>query len=291
MRLLTWNLYLGASLDPVTGARSADELPGRVDEVWADVAASDPPARLRAIARAIRDAAPDAAALQEVARWEGPRTYDFLALLLAELPGYQVAAEVVNFGGALPGAASGVVSLVDRGVLLARDGLEVRDARGARLDAAVRLPAAGGELEVPRGLVSAAVAGVRVVGVHLELAHLPELAAVHEAQAAELAALAVAEPLPLALLGDLNARPGAGAHALLGAAGLADAWAALYPADPGFTCCEARSLRNERSSLFERIDHLLVRGLAPRAAWRVGQAPEGGRWPSDHRGVVVELEG
>jgi endonuclease/exonuclease/phosphatase family metal-dependent hydrolase len=295
VRLMTRNLYVGASLDPVLGAASLDALGAAVDEVWGEVAASDPPGRMAAIAEEIAGAAPDVVALQEVARWEAAgAAHDFLALLLARLPGYRAAAVVENFGGALPGARAGLVSIRDRGALLVRDGVEVEDARGHRFGAAGRLGTPAGGVDVPRGCVSATVRAdgveARVFGVHLELAHVPDAALVHRAQAAELAAALRAEPRPAAVMGDLNARPGVGAHAVLRAAGLDDAWTAVHGEDPGLTCCERRSLRNERSTLFERIDHVLVRGLRARAAFRTGLArAANGLWPSDHAGVVVEL--
>jgi exonuclease III len=92
--------------------------------------------------------------------------------------------------------------------------------------------------------------------------------------------------------GDLNARPGAGGHAVLLAAGYADAWAEVHGDVGGFTCCH--QLASPGTRLSERIDHLLVRGLAVRDAWTTGADPEARagarRWPSDHAGVVADLE-
>jgi endonuclease/exonuclease/phosphatase (EEP) superfamily protein YafD len=93
-----------------------------------------------------------------------------------------------------------------------------------------------------------------------------------------------AERLPVAVLGDLNSRPGQGAHAALVAAGLADAGASVGP-----TCCESRTLRNARTALDHRIDHVLLRGLTASAARRISSRTASGLWSSDHAGVVVDL--
>jgi hypothetical protein len=65
--------------------------------------------------------------------------------------------------------------------------------------------------------------------------------------------------------------------------------------DPGFTCCQATNLLNPTSTLTERVDLVLTRG-----PFRLGKAPlvgdeasdrlASGLWPSDHAGVVVNLE-
>jgi endonuclease/exonuclease/phosphatase family metal-dependent hydrolase len=290
VRVLTWNLYLGASLDPITGARSVEELPERVDEVWSAARASEPLHRMAAVAAAIEAEQPDAVAVQEAARWsvDGAVAFDFLALLLERLPGYRVAAEVATFGGALPGARSGVVGFEDRGAILVADGARVADARGARFATLARLPVASLELEVGRGWTGATVNGVRILAAHLELAHVPPLATVQREQARELASLASGEG-PLVLLGDLNSRPGAAAHARLVAAGLADAWGEVERR-PGHTCCQARDLSNDRSLLHERIDHVLVRGMRPRAARVLTARTPGGLWASDHAGLCVDLD-
>jgi endonuclease/exonuclease/phosphatase family metal-dependent hydrolase len=301
VRALTRNLYLGANLDPITGARDLAELPARVDEVWAEVVASDPAGRVEAIAGELEAAAPDVVAVQEAASWDGPgASFDLLALLLAGLERrgerYSLAAVVNTFGGALASSAGVPVAFQDRGAILVRDGVRIEAGEGRRYGAALRLVVAGAELEVPRGFASAVLCvdglRLRVLATHLELAHLPELAAVQAAQVAELAAVVRAERLPVLLLGDLNARPGVGAHAaLVGAAGagLTDA-AGLNVGDTGgYTCCESRALRNEASMLFERIDHVLVRGLVARRAGRTVSRTPSGLWSSDHAGVVVDL--
>jgi endonuclease/exonuclease/phosphatase family metal-dependent hydrolase len=95
----TYNMYFGANLTPLfTGS---DPLPAAT-AIWAEMQASDIPARARAVAELIADDAPDLVGLQEVSTWRSapasftpPQTfaptgpfvtdYDALALLLADL--------------------------------------------------------------------------------------------------------------------------------------------------------------------------------------------------------------
>jgi endonuclease/exonuclease/phosphatase family metal-dependent hydrolase len=302
---MTRNLYVGASLDPLAAASGAEELFARVDEIWAAVVASDPAARMAAVAREIAAAAPALVALQEAARWEaGPGGFDLLELLRGALGAlgarYRVVALGENFGGTLPGAASGPVTLRDRDVVLAAEGVEVADSRAARFGAAASVTVGGVAVEVPRGRASAVARldgrELRFVAAHLEIPIEPA-AAVQRAQVAELVAELAAEPLPVVLAGDLNTDPGrasSSAYDALRAAGLRDAWLEAGGDPRGDTCCQARDLRNPRSTLFERIDHVLLRGpLAGVAASRTGaverERTAAGLWPSDHAGVVVEL--
>jgi endonuclease/exonuclease/phosphatase family metal-dependent hydrolase len=88
-------------------------------------------------------------------------------------------------------------------------------------------------------------------------------------------------------------------------AGFEDAWAVSRgEAEGGFTCSRSSDLKNPNRRLDQRIDFVFFRGLGPAAptsdpggfpwveADVVGAAPEkgmspGGRWPSDHAGVVA----
>jgi hypothetical protein len=89
-------------------------------------------------------------------------------------------------------------------------------------------------------------------------------------------------------------------------AGFEDAWAASRgeAGQPGFTCSRSSDLRNPHRRLDQRIDFVFLRGPGPAApasdsegspwveADIVGTAQDkgmspGGRWPSDHAGVVA----
>ena len=132
------------------------------------------------------------------------------------------------------------------------------------------------------------------------------------AQAAELITRLAAAPLPrngeLVLAGDLNSAPtdrspGAGIvppYRLFLAAGYIDTWTAYKGAAPGLTCCQDADLRNDRSKLTDRIDHVLV-GTPPVLvldATRIGEnvadrtpasPTRPALWPSDHAGVSTRL--
>lgn len=73
-----------------------------------------------------------------------------------------------------------------------------------------------------------------------------------------------------------------------------DAWSALYPAAPGYTCCQAQLLDNPQSQLSQRLDLILTRGpIRPKTIALRGADPESkpatGLWPSDHAAVVARL--
>ncbi|MCX4692633.1 hypothetical protein [Streptomyces sp. NBC_01408] len=58
------------------------------------------------------------------------------------------------------------------------------------------------------------------------------------------------------------------------AAGFKDAWTATRHRHPGFACCQAPDLRNDTSSLTQRIDYVLFRGkITALRADRVGEVP------------------
>ena len=80
------------------------------------------------------------------------------------------------------------------------------------------------------------------------------------------------------------------------ATGYKDSWL-LWPATasrPGFTCCQAEDLRNQRSTLDQRIDMVFTHGK-PSFGWDllVGNTPfsktRSGLWPSDHAGLASAL--
>jgi endonuclease/exonuclease/phosphatase family metal-dependent hydrolase len=100
VKVMSRNLYLGASLTAALEADDTVELALAAQQIWATVAASDFPNRAKLLAKEIDAAKPDLVGLQEVALWradrtgsgpDGPQTpadeveYDFLELLLTQL--------------------------------------------------------------------------------------------------------------------------------------------------------------------------------------------------------------
>lgn len=128
---------------------------------------------------------------------------------------------------------------------------------------------------------------------HLE----PDAPPVQLAQARELTAGPGASPGPVVLIGDFNTWPderGRPTYAHLQAAGFADAWSAVGQG-PGLTHGHAPDLRNAEACFTSRLDLVLPRGpVVARAARLTGHEPRwrtpSGLWPSDHAGVVVQVE-
>ncbi|HLJ66058.1 MAG TPA: endonuclease/exonuclease/phosphatase family protein [Chloroflexota bacterium] len=129
--------------------------------------------------------------------------------------------------------------------------------------------------------------------VHVYDAHFSLSEAARLANARECAELVRTESgsLPSLLMGDLNARPDTppirfltGEPVIDGEAGdFADCWAAVHGDEPGFTYSSNRP--------YHRIDYVLARNLEGRiaAAHIVGGDPEDGVYPSDHLGIVVDI--
>lgn len=315
--VMSRNLYLGASLDPVFGATDLPTLFARAAAAWAQVQANDFHERAEALADEIAESEPALVGLQEVSLYQTrtlidptPRVaYDFLQILLDALhargleydavaTSTNAAAELFALAPGQPPTAGTFVRLTDRDVILARRGVRTANPQHATYAAALNIVTVGGPISVTRGWTSVDVEAkgetFRFVNTHLENAVKP----LQEAQAQELVALLAASSLPTILVGDLNS-PADGSftnsYASVLASGFSDPWSALHQRDPGFTCCQAENLRNPRSELDQRIDYVLLRGaIRPRDIFLVGEARRdrtaSGMWPSDHAGVVAALK-
>jgi endonuclease/exonuclease/phosphatase family metal-dependent hydrolase len=326
---MTRNLYLGTGLTGIVEAIASGDQAAIVRQAslaWANVQASQPEARMAAIADEIVEARPDVVGLQEVTLWStyafNPQTgqtvggptaaYDFLALLLDaladrgvryhEVPG----ATAENFssdpipvltGGAVPTTA---VQLEDRDVVLARAGVKTSHAQSGNFATILAPPAS--PIPIERGWGSVDVrtklAHYRFVNSHLEAFEDPLLEGIRVAQVAELFAAqdAIAQQygvLPEVYVGDYNtAAPTAPAYLALRGRPLADAWLEAG-SGPGLTCCTP--LRAPSLDLDTRIDLVLHTPgtVRTRAVEIVGDEPVslpgGVRWASDHMGVVATL--
>lgn len=322
--VMTRNLYLGADLAPILAA-SADILPVVVGDTWAAVQASDPEARMAAIADEIARTQPDLVGLQEASLWRtGSITapvatdvaFDFIALLVNALAArgeaYEVAGELVNLDVQLPGLTpQGLqnIRLTDRDAILVRAGHRARvrwsptDVQSAHFAVNVDVPTQFGSLTLLRGWASLDFSvdhtRARFVTTHLETVS----PLVQMLQAQELVAGPANTDVPLIFVCDCNSSAdgtGPDATPTYGAlldAGLADAWTATRRHDPGFTCCQAPDLTNVPSALNERIDLVLTRGdldaqnarlTGARLSDRTDGAPP--LWPSDHAGVAAKLK-
>jgi endonuclease/exonuclease/phosphatase family metal-dependent hydrolase len=121
--------------------------------------------------------------------------------------------------------------------------------------------------------------------------------AVNFAQAVALGVKVAVSPLPVIVVGDVNASAeGAGSptYDVLLDWGLGDAWTALHPHNPGLTW-GATPPSDRKLDLSQRSDLVLFEGaFEVDDAHLVGGRPSDrtpkGLWPSDHRGVVATLE-
>ena len=114
-------------------------------------------------------------------------------------------------------------------------------------------------------------------------------AAVRDAQRDEVLAWCDEAATPVVLVGDFNATPD-----VVGVpAPWRDAWS--HGHGPGATNGQEADLANHESTLSERIDYVFVRDADVVACRRIGHEPVDrstphGLWPSDHAGVVADLD-
>lgn len=326
LRVMTRNVYLGGNTGLVFGADFTD--PAAVvtaaATVWAQVQASDIPARATAVADEIEAARPHVVSLQEVFRFASSSglVLDWMDELEAEiarrdLP-YRTVAVQEATSATLPVSPGELVSFTDRIAVLVHEDLAVsavaQDTYAAELLLASAPPPIG-DVVIRRGWIrlSTTLRGAlhHVVATHLETQGIRPI---HDAQARELlGSVAAGLDGTTIVAGDLNSD----AQAQVGDpswtptydafldAGFADAWLRTPPGlrEVGVTCCQAPDLRNGPSLLDERIDFVLVRRAHPPGngiplAGQVRTEVVGeeqrdrlasGLWPSDHAGLVADI--
>ena len=318
VRVMTQNLYLGADLFAVANETNPQLVPVRVAQLYAAVEASDPAARMAAVAAEIVRVNPDLVGLQEVTTYAVQRpadnlpgsaatpatdvTFDFLDLLtdaLADLGAdYRVVSRSQNADVEFPATADGQtffdVRYQDEDVILARGGVTTGASTETRFDLLLTVPVGGVDQTFTRSFqsVPATANGVSFtfVNTHLEVGGDAE--PIQFVQATQLRTTVGALAGPVVVVGDINSDgngDGQSYRSLL--SDLTDA----APVGSAPTCCQAADLRNPASRLATRIDVVLYRGfqgvtetevVLDEPADRVG-----GLWPSDHAGVWAELRG
>lgn len=318
LTVMTYNVYVGSSADPLLSVENLGQVPGEVAKIYNNIMASDFPGRAVAIAKSIKTHQPHLIGLQEISliRRQSPGdlllggtisadevVLDFLKILMdalqAEGLNYQVAAQVENIDIEMPmimGTDLIDARLTDYNVILSRSDVEISNPMSANYENALTIEML--EFEVKRGYaaVDATVAGAtyRVVNTHLEVKRLSEEKNI--AQAQELVDVLSNETLPIILLGDFNTRAtdGAGYQIIL-SAGYIDVWQ-MDSEGTGNTCCQDDDILNEVSDLTARIDQIFVRNFPlpiSVVTHTVGDKPTdrlaSGLWPSDHAGVVAQL--
>jgi endonuclease/exonuclease/phosphatase family metal-dependent hydrolase len=308
IRVATYNLYLGADLELLLLDGSGTNDPqATFDEVRRQLEVTAFPGRVDALAAAIAREAPDLVGLQEVCLWcaDGEVLWDYEAELLAALArqgvGYEhvVGQRTFHGWGNIPSDAGDVrLDLAGSNTVLRRSDSKVTVGTTASglYGNAFTVPASGFDLEatLDRGWSAARCTtadGASFVFVDTHTEAYDDAA--RDIQRDELLSSLTDQAEAVVIVGDFNAVPGT-----IGMpAGFVDAWVAAGNPSEGpaaATCCQAGDLRNEESTLHERIDYVWVRGASVVSATRVGARPEGRTaeqlWPSDHAGVVAELE-
>ena len=317
VRVMSQNLYLGGDLFTLLQPScEGTAIVGCVAQLYGTIQASDPAARMAAVAAEIARVDPDLVGLQEVSTYyvQAPGdnqtgsptqatqvTFDFLDLLMDALADegadYRVVSVSQNSDVEFPATTNGTtffdVRYQDADVILARSDVETSGATAQSFQSLLTIPVGGVQQTFVRGYqsVRATVGGLDFTffNTHLEVGGQAE--PIQVLQASELLTPLGAATGPVVFVGDVNSNGNArGTSYQTLTVPLDDAFDA--GSDP--TCCQAADLRNGASELQTRIDVVLYRGFDGVAeAEVVLDEPSdrvGGLWPSDHAGVWAELE-
>lgn len=312
LRVMTWNIYFGADLDPLVNT-TPRELPERVTQVFNQFRQTDFPQRSKSIARQICMKEPDILCLQEAALWTVESEcrncmMDFISILVQDLhelgQDYRVVVISNNFRNRLESSTGDMIGLYDRDVILCRcDSPQTfRNVQQDNYDTNMTVSIGGSPFTVLRGWCSVDVCfddqPFRCINTHLE----GDSQDVRIAQTRELLQGPCNTSMPIVLAGDLNSDAEgkcSPAYDMLMDADFRDAWDSARRCNNGYTGFQARDLLNPVSTLDQRIDLILYRnscgnGFDARAADTVGDRQRDRTpcclWPSDHAGVAAILE-
>lgn len=325
LRVMTYNVDEGTDYIELENATTSSQFLLAVGETIAAVRATNPPARMQAVAQQIMADGPALVSLQEVDRWStgqfdpvtqtcGPLTVEFdmlqeLMAALASLGGhYQVAVQATQYAfpptpGLILPSAFLCVQVFDYNVILARTDLsqtrfQWSNPQWAQFVNIIYLPTPIGIIPLPRvwASVDATFNGkaFRFIGTHLETLD----AGIRELQGGELRTGPANTSLPVIVAMDSNAQaspsPQDQTYLDFISGGFNDAWTEVYPGVSGFSCCQAPLVNNVTSQLYQRIDLILTLGsIEAQNIALFGTSPAsktaGGLWPSDHAGVAAQL--
>ena len=333
LRVMTYNANEGTDLIEVQAATTPGEFLAAVVQTITQVRATDPPARMQALAKQLIAASPDLVGLQELDQWGtapldlstfscGAATTQFDMLqelqdaLQAQGAHYKIEVQQQQYafppipGAIFPNGPFLCVQLVDQIAILARTDLDpskfqVTNPQSAQYAAALFFPTpTGAVFPFPRAWASVDAnfhgKSFRFITTHLESVDTTPILgfSIRELQGAELRSGPANTSLPVVLAMDSNSQaaplPQDPTYVDFTLAGYADAWSQIFPAVPGFTCCQAELDNNPVSQLSQRIDLILT--LGPVVAQNIalfGDTPASktatGLWPSDHAGVAAQL--
>jgi endonuclease/exonuclease/phosphatase family metal-dependent hydrolase len=321
--VMTYNVYLGANLQPLFGENDPIRLVLKAAAIVAHFDKVDFRVRAVALARQIIEQDPDVVALQEVSLLEiAPpgvpfaTRYDFLQILLDELERQDHTFRAVtvnpNFTGTLPIDFVGTrARLTDRNVIIVPSdtpAYELTTSNPAQdvYDRTLDVPLGGTMFHVERGWASIDVvfegAPFRFFDTHFEAFD----SSVREDQVGELAEIMSTSRLPVVLAGDINLYP-RGVRALDQAAwrvlsgdGFRDVWVIAECFEPRFTAGQTDDLDNVPSILDNTVDFVLfdkefetktVEGSCDIAGEELDDRTDTvpALWPSDHAAVIVHL--
>lgn len=325
LRVMTYNVNEGTDFLQIQAATDVNSFLVAVGQTITQVRGTNPPARMRAVAKQIIDADPTLVSLEELDEWYtssfnpatgvcGSPTLEFAMLqelqdaLAAQGAHYVVAEEAQQYAfplipGFIPPSMYLCVSVVNHVAILARTDLDPErfhwsNPQSAQYATVLQFPSPIGLLPLPRAWVSVDATfdhkAFRYIGTHLESV----VPAIRQAQGAELRAGPANTSLPVILAMDSNAQAAPlsqdPAYMDFIAAGYNDGWAENFPFVLGLTCCQDEADNNPVSQLYQRIDLILTLGdVKVRDIALFGADPReriiDGLWPSDHAGVAAHV--
>jgi hypothetical protein len=297
LRVMTYNANEGSDFIEVQQATSGLQFLVAVGQTITQVRATNPPARMQALAKQIIAAGPALVGVQEVDQWAtgpldastftcGQTTFEYDMLqelqdaLAAQGAHYQLAVQAQQYafpptpGLILPQTLL-CVQVVNYIAILARTDLDPSkfswgNAQSAQYAASLFFPTPAGTLPLPRAWASVDASfhgqAFRFITTHLESVDTTPLIgfSIRELQGAELRSGPADTALPVVLAMDSNAPaaplPQDPTYVDFTLAGYADGWSDIFPGVPGFTCCQAELDNNLASQLNQRIDLILTHG-------------------------------
>jgi endonuclease/exonuclease/phosphatase family metal-dependent hydrolase len=315
VKVMTYNVNEGTDFIEVLSATNLPDFLNAVQVTLNNIDNTNPPIRMRAVAKEIAKTQPDLVGLQEVTTWSvgGKVKYDMLQELISALHDLGedyvpvVIVDEFQLAAPLPDLLT-VVEGVNHDVILARADSDMKLSNPQKSHFSVILPVPipvpPGVLPIPRGWGSVDVnlhgQSFRFVVSHLEnfVAQSPATLLIQEAQAHELALGPAGTTLPVIIAVDANADalggdPTIATYQLIRSLGFGDAWAAVHPDQPGATWGFMPDTNDPRPIVYQRIDYIFfkngIRTLTARLAGERKQEKVNGLRPSDHAGVRAVL--
>jgi len=247
VKIMTYNVNEGTDFLEVLSATNLPDFLNAVQVTLNHIDSTNPPMRMRAVAKEIVKTQPDLVGLQEVTTWSvgGKVKYDMLQELISALHDFGedyfpvVIVDEFQLAAPLPDLVT-VVQGVNHDVILARAASEMELSNPQQghftVILPVPIPVPPGVLPIPRGWGSIDVnlhgQSLRFVVSHLEnfVAQSPGTLLIQEAQASELALGPAGTTLPVVIAVDANADalggdPTIATYQLVRGFGFGEAWA------------------------------------------------------------------